>query len=275
MRKILIAFDGNHFSEGAFEFARKMSKTQDILLTGVFLPQVEYANLWSYAGGGMSGPLFVPLVEEDDRIATRKCIDRFTNACIDNNIDYRIHKDIFDFTLPQLKKETRFADLLIIGSEKFYENLGTDMPNDYLRDTLHGVECPVVVVPEQFTFPYSNVLSYDGSASSIYAIKQFAYLFPEMTVNDSALVYVTNDADESVPDLNSMEELAICHYPELSIVNLKIDPAKYFSTWLSERKGAILVSGSFARSDFSRLFRKSFVNEVINEHKMPVFIAHK
>ena len=38
---------------------------------------------------------------------------------------------------------------------------------------------------------------------------------------------------------------------------------------------AILVSGSFGRSMFSEMFRKSFVSDVIAEHKLPVFIAHK
>ena len=39
MKKILIAFDGTHFSDGAFEFARRVNELQPILLTGVFLPQ--------------------------------------------------------------------------------------------------------------------------------------------------------------------------------------------------------------------------------------------
>ena len=37
MKKVVIAFDGNHFSEGAFEFVRRLNELQPILLTGVFL----------------------------------------------------------------------------------------------------------------------------------------------------------------------------------------------------------------------------------------------
>jgi hypothetical protein len=51
MKKILLAFDDSHFSTGAFEFARQLNDLRPILLTGVFIPQLSYANLWSYATG--------------------------------------------------------------------------------------------------------------------------------------------------------------------------------------------------------------------------------
>ena len=47
MKRILLAFDSNHFSEGALEIARELSERKRILLTGIFLPQVNYGNLWS------------------------------------------------------------------------------------------------------------------------------------------------------------------------------------------------------------------------------------
>jgi nucleotide-binding universal stress UspA family protein len=274
MRKILIAFDGKHFSEGAFEFAKQLNEKNKILLTAVFLPQVDYANLWSYSGGGMSGPIFIPLVEGEDTEAVEKNIKRLESLCVKNSIEFRIHKDFYDFALPELKKETRFADLLIIGSESFYENLGTAEPNDYLKDALHGVECPVLVVPEKFDFPQSNVLAYDGSESSVFAIKQFAYLFPELTDNVTVLIYVKEKGDGEVPDKINIEELTARHFSDLTLLRLEANPKKYFSSWLMENKNTILVSGAFGRSSFSRAFKKSFVAEVIHDHKLPVFIAH-
>ena len=109
MKKILLAFDGEHFSTGAFEFARSLNERNSILLTGVFIPQVDYANLWSYASG-TTGPLFIPLVESEDAEKVGKNIHRFEALCKKNNIEYRVHKDFFDFALPELKKETRFAE---------------------------------------------------------------------------------------------------------------------------------------------------------------------
>ena len=142
MRKIILAFDGNHFSEGTFEFARRLNEIEPVLLTGVFLPQAELSDFWSYANG-VGGP-FLPIIESSESKLVQQNIDRFEKLCRGNGIDYRVHKDFFDFALPELKKESRYADLLILGSEMFYENIGSDSPNDYLRDALYSVKCPLI-----------------------------------------------------------------------------------------------------------------------------------
>ena len=80
MKKVLHAFVGSNFSEGAFEFALQMNKTQRILLTGVFLPQIDYANLWSYANA--TAPVFVPLVE-DNAERSRELAGTLKNEGID------------------------------------------------------------------------------------------------------------------------------------------------------------------------------------------------
>jgi nucleotide-binding universal stress UspA family protein len=274
MKKILLVFDGTNFSVGAFEFARKMNEVSPILLTGIFLPQAEYANLWNY-GDAMVGPLLIPVVERSEEEKMEKNVARFRKLCQDEGIDYRVHEDSFDFALRELKKETRFADLLIIGSESFYENMGIREPNGYLEDGLHGVESPVLVIPEKFDYPMTNILSYDGNKSSVYAIKQFAYLFPEMSGNPTLLVYANKKTDSEIPEEVNIEELTARHFPDLTVTKIDSSSGKYFGAWISKKKSAILISGSFGRSLFSRIFRKSFISDVIRDHKLPVFIAHK
>jgi hypothetical protein len=274
LKNIILAFDRTHFSEGAFEFARRLNELQPILLTGVFLPQAELANLWSYADGVGVGP-FVPMIESNESELVLQNIARFEKLCKGNGIDYRIHKDFYDFVIPELKKESRYTDMMILGSEVFYENMGTAAPNDYLRDALHDVACPVLLVPEKFNFPESIILAYDGSDESVYAIKQFAYLFPELTNKEVLLVYANDDAEEDFPDKIQIEELAVRHFTNLTLFKLDINPKKYFSTWIMEKKSAMLVSGSYGRSGISQLFKKSFIKNVIADHRLPVFIAHK
>ena len=72
-----------------------------------------------------------------------------------------------------------------------------------------------------------------------------------------------------------IEEWASRHFSNLTITSLKMDAGKYFATWMGDKKESLLVSGSFSRSGVSQLLRKSFVKEVIEAHKVPVFIAHK
>jgi len=274
MKKILIAFDGTQFSEGAFEFARQLNDLQPVLLTGVFLPQLSYTNLSNYTSA-MSGPLFVPIIDEQDENLHQKNIERFQRLCIKNNMAFRVHNDYNDFALPELKKETRYADLLIISSEKFFKNLMSGNISDYMADAIHEAECPVMVIPEKFFFPKRNVIAYDGSASSVFAMKQFAYIFQELAGNETLLVYSKEEGDLKLPDEDYIEELATQHYKDLTIMKLELNPKKYFNTWLQKEDHPILICGAFGRSSISQVFKKSFVTEVIADHQLPVFIAHR
>ncbi len=273
MKKIIIAFDGVHYSEGAVEFARRLNELHPILLTGVFLPQTELANLWSY-GDGIGTP-FIPVIESDQSAVVFENIKRFEKVCQGNNIDYRLHKDFYEFALPELKTESRFADLLILGSEVFYGAMGIDSPYNYVQDALHDLSCPVLLVPEHFEFPESIILSYDGSDDSVFAIKQFAYLFPELCDRKTLLVYADEDADKDFPDKIQIEELAARHFSDLSFFKLDINPKKYFQVWILEKTSALLVSGAYGRSGFSQLLKRSFVKDIIADHRLPIFIAHR
>jgi hypothetical protein len=274
MKKVLLVFDGTNFSEGAFEFVRRLNEKNKILATGVFVPQVNYANIWSYAGTAGT-TTSIPLIEDEEAEQIGKNIERFQRLCEKNNIEFRIHKDFYDFALPELREETRFADVVILGSESFYANIGVGEPNDNLKMALHDVECPIIIVPEKFSFPENNILSYDGSESSVYAIKQFAYLFPEFTTQPTLLVYSKDELEDDIPHAEYIEELAARHFPDLTIMKLHLDPKDFFADWISNKKNAILVSGAFGRSSLSRVFKKSFVKDVIKEHKLPIFITHR
>jgi hypothetical protein len=274
MRKIIIAFDGFHFSSGAFQFASALNEQQSILLTGVFLPQASYANLWAYADGA-GAPMFVPILDDDETNMVEENIKQFESLCIKHHIEFRTHKDYYDLALPELKKESRFADLMIIGGEKFYENQGTGEPNTYLKEALHDMECPILIVPESFEFPKVNIIAYDGTDDAVFAIKQFVYLLPELISNPTLLTFANKEQGQSIPFESHIEELAARHFPDLTVSKIDLDARKHFATWVSEKKSSILIAGSFGRSAFSRLFKRSFLTEIIREHQIPVFIAHR
>lgn len=274
MRKILIAFDGTQYSEGAMSFAKKLNEADRIMLTGLFLPLVSMASLWSYADP-MTGASFTPLLEEGNAELVDRNIQRFNEFCSAHNIRHEVNKAMFDFAMPELRKETRFADIVILGSETFYHNIGSETPSEYLKDALHFAECPVVVVPEKYGFPEKNILAYDGSESSVFAIKQFMYLFPEFAENPTLLV-TTNNAPSDLADQDpDIHGLASAHFNNISFMNLQIDPKRYFATWMAENKNSILVCGAFSRSMISQILRQSFVEDVLRDHQIPVFISHR
>lgn len=272
MKKVLIVFDGTSFSKGAFEFAKKLNEIDRIFLTGIFIPQLSYTKLWSYTGA-MNLSTLLPSFDNKEDDQTQTNIEKFQKLCEAHQIQYNIHQDYYDFALPELKKETRFADLLVLGGEKFYDDPVSSKGNEHLKDTLHASECPVIVIPGNFIFPEEVILAYDGSNSSVYAIKQFAYLFPFLTTKHTILAYSSDDGAE-LPDKKNITELVSKHYPNLSIQTIDKDQQK-FTTWIKSNKSALLVSGSFGRSAISLVLKDSFVVSIIKDQQIPVFIAHR
>lgn len=285
MKKIVIPFDGTHFSDGAFTFAEKLSEREAVLLAGLFLPEIMYPGPYGFTGvGALDIPALIPLLETDTPALINKNIKRFKDLCVRRGIEHRVHKAVDDFALPQLKKESRFADLFIIGSQLFYnysvvgdtEQVVADTDNEeYLSSLLHHAECPVLLVPESYEFPTQVILAYDGSESSVYAIKQFAYLFPELCDIRTLLVYAGRGDARAMPDVAYVEELASRHFKDLTLTTIEADPDVYFETWLLDQKAPLLVTGAYDRSSLSLLFKESFAGKIIADRKMPVFIAHK
>jgi hypothetical protein len=273
MKKILIAFDGTHFSTGACEFALKLHQKQPLMLTGVFMPQLSFSSLWSYSGG-VSVPELIPYAEDEDGEAIQKNIERFEQFCGENNIPFTVHKDFYNFALPELKKESRFADLLILSSETFYNYISGENAADYVKEALHVSECPVIAVPEIYQFPERILLAYDGSESSVFAIRQFAYLLPELCQLETLVFCLKHDNISDLPEEEYIKELLSQHFTKYSLLKLNLAHKKQLSEWLNN-KNAILVSGSLGRNFISQILRNSFISRVIEEHKYPVFIAHK
>ena len=274
MKKILIVFDSTNFSEGAFEFVRCLNEMQSILVTGVFVAQVDFASLWGYAAAVEVGAVYYPRVlDEEPEIL--KNIERFEHMCQINGIRYRVHKNFLSPALLELKDETRFADAMILSGELFYKGVILNNHFAYLKAALHATECPVLIVPEKFEFPDNNILAYDGSEESVFAIKQFAYVFPELAKNKTLLVHANDGKHNDFPEKERVIELVTQHYKNLTLYNELADSKEYFKTWVNSQKGSILVSGSFSRSAISEFFNKSFVIDILKDHKLPVFIAHK
>jgi hypothetical protein len=230
----------------------------------------------AYAGG-IDSMAIMPewFTKNDDEEIINKNIQFFEDACIADGMHYRVHKDVDMMALSSLVEETRFADVLLVSSELFYKNVGESQPNYYLEEVLKKSECPVMLIPENFKEPAQILLSYDGDESSIFAIKQFAYLFPELLHKETTLLSLSEDDTNELPEYSMVAELLARHYPNLKLQNLRMTNKNLFVDWLSEQTNSFIVMGAFSRSMFSELFRKSFAKNIIREVKMPLFISHK
>jgi len=274
MNKVVLISNTEQMPDSAFDFALMMNEQQKTLLTGVFLPEEDYWNTQLYYSLGAANP-WLFLRENEPVAVAEEAILQFTKRCIENGIEHRVHEMNFKDIKKSLKTESRFTDLIIISNNSFYEGFEQEIENDYEQELIHYAECPVVIVPEVFQKPQNVILAYDGSASSVFAIRQFASLMPELTRLETLLVYVNADERIDFPDKAYIEELGARHFSNLLFMKLDIDPEKYFETWLAARNNTMLVTGAHGRSGLSELFNRSFVGNILKEHKLPVFIAHR
>ncbi|WP_343746963.1 universal stress protein [Chitinophaga sp.] len=267
MKKILLAIDDGHFPEGAFRFARTINEMEAITLCGVFLPELDFSEDINYTS------VFIPLIENYAASSIQQSLQTFQDLCDQYNIHHIEHHDMKEDALKVLRKESLFADLLLLSSEKFYADLLYG-PGGFLGSALHQSACPLVAVPENAAFPESVILTYDGSASSVFAIKSFAALFPKLCELKTMLLY-GNAHDAPLPDASGIQELVQQHFPNVTTTAINTIPEKYFSTWLNDIPNPIVVSGAYGRSLLSRIFRRSFVEDTLRAHQVPVFIAHR
>src|ERR1043165_6784170 len=199
MNKVVLLSDKEQLPKGAFDFACMLNEQSPILLSGVFLPEFDYWNALYYYSYGMSVPSPYYPTPVDVTLANN-AIAQFRRRCTLNNIDYRIHEKDYESIKDELRLETRFSDLLVFSNEAFYKDLDSVVSYEYTEDTLQSAECPVIVLPEHFERPDKIVLAYDGSASSVFAIKQFAHLMPELAKLETLLVYCNPNPNKPLPD---------------------------------------------------------------------------
>ena len=272
MKKILLLCDGDNFPSGATRFIRQMRDNEPLYVKGLFMNPIDVMDMMPVGFMPVSGPYERFKQEEKQRV--RKSQDLFTEAFENAGIKHEIHPHTGDWSRELFIRESRFADLVVISEELFCANSIEIQPNFYMIEALRASETPVVVVPENFKRIDHLAFAYDGGKESMFAIKQFTYLFPNLTDLPSEFVHIKNEAADDIPERSLLGEYTFSHFESQNTSKLHFDPKKYLTAWLGTKKNVFLVSGSFSRSSVSNVFKKSFADHVIAEHTCPIFIAH-
>jgi hypothetical protein len=254
MKQVLIVGVGHHSPKGPISFLHSMQGKEPVHAKGLFFRPTDHAAL-----------------AEKEVVAVHKAL--FSSQCEQYHIPYSLHDNDREWDKDLLQKESRFADLILISGAFFYA--GTDNNSQYLREVLYSAECPVLLVPENFTTIQHLFMAYDGSRDSLYALKQFCYLFPDLTDLPTEILYLNEATSDDIPDLASLKQFTRAKFDCMSFSRLHFNANDYLASWISEKKNALLVSGSFGRSPVSYIGQRSFSEDVIREHQLPVFIAHR
>ena len=277
MKKILAAFDGTRYSEGASKYAIEIAKATNSMLVGVFIQDMRYMN-FTYAYAWDQPFVDFNSIEASQKEEKEKIdlnIKLFHTACDAKGVHHKVHLDK-GVPLQELLTESVFADFIIIDSQTSFFSLGDKNPSPFLQDFLSDSHCPVLIVPHHYTFFDKAVLCYDGSPSSVYAIKMFSYLFPELEDLKTIIVTVNEQSSTHVKEGWNFKDLIRVHFQNSEYEVLKGNAEQELIDYLKRNgENAIIVMGAYGRNAISRLFHQSLSNRVIQEINVPVFITHQ
>ncbi|SDD02050.1 hypothetical protein [Niabella drilacis] len=242
MIKVLIASEGTVISPTVFEFVKQMNGQMPVLLSGLFLPASHFTDLLTHNACPAQD---LPCDEKMHR-GLVELVYEFIGFCKKNNICYTLYSDGGRFELPELQYETRYADLLLIGEELLKIADTGSWCGSCLADLIRDSECPIVIIPQTYTAPTKNIIAFDGSAASVYALKQFSYLLPGFATNETLFMAVENNIAEDASALNEKQltELAKSHYPSYRIETEGGSILRYFSGEMNEA-GTLIIAGSY------------------------------
>jgi hypothetical protein len=282
MEKILLAMDGYKQNTYAIDFACYLTKLTHSRLTGVFLEGTPE--------GGEPG---IQRLEEAEimqrkepeavgRVSGESCaadpvlqhVHRFREACLCREVRARVHRDR-GVPVEDILLESRFSDLIVVDPETSFLHIDKGFPGRFIRDVLLAAECPVLVSPYSFDSLEEVIFAYNGTSSSVFAIKQFTYLFPEFKHKKAVVVNVRNGEESAIEEQFKMKEWLSAHYEAVDFVLLKGDASDELFGYLLGRKNAIVVLGAYGRGILSRFLKPSHASLLLRTINLPIFIAHR
>ncbi|RYY60505.1 MAG: universal stress protein [Chitinophagaceae bacterium] len=278
MRKIIAAIDGLRPSTSTRDFAIELASKTKSLLVAVFLDDFGYNSYRIYdliSEESVNITVQQEKLELKDAKTRSAAVADFEKACKTAGIDYLIHHDQ-SFAIQELIRESIYADLLVIDKSETLTNHPEKPPTMFIRQLLADAQCPVLVVPHVYTKMEKIIFLYDGDPSSVYAIKMFDYTFSSLLGTRSETLFV-NQLPERIqmPEDKLMKEFMDNHLPGTKYIVLHGDPESTILRRLKKEEGSTLVVlGAYKRSKVSRWFRPSMADILLEETKVPLFIAH-
>jgi nucleotide-binding universal stress UspA family protein len=277
MNKIIAAFDGLKYSESACNYAINIAKKSGMHLVGVFLDDITYSSYKIYELITQQGVSEKKLkdYEEKDKATRAAAATAFENACRRETIEHSIHHDR-NIAINELKHESIYADLLVIDSKETLTHYSEELPTRFVRELLEDLQCPVLLAPAKFKPVEKIVLLYDGTPSSVQAIKMFSYTMPQFNELPTEVISVKNvGSSKNLADNRLLKEFTKRHFPKTTYTVLKglaeNEIPKYIK---AQKENVLVVLGAYKRGAVSRWLHHSLADVLMKELKSPLYIAH-
>ncbi|HXD77895.1 MAG TPA: universal stress protein [Puia sp.] len=276
MEKILLAFDSEPADEGAIDFACHLAVLTQSRLTGVFPgentaeEQIVVEQQTAVAAGTsitITGieTLVSPLERQEENITA------FHESVARANIPAAIYLGKGD-AAAELIAQSRYADLLVIGADSF-SGAGGELPTEFVKGILHDSACPVIISPDDFQGIDNIAFCYDGSKASLFAIKQFAYLFPQLR-SQRVKVIGLRAAEVPAEDQARLTEWLGYHFSNVEWVAQGDETAEALFHYLLKRRQDFVVMGPYGHGLLTSFFEPEYETGTLRMSSLPIFVSH-
>lgn len=235
-------------------------------------------DAFQYIAGLMKGRLKVLLLENEASRAVpagyeTDDLPKLQLQCSERGIDAELQRGR-GIALKEVVRESRFADLLLIDRETTLNNLfAADVPG-FIKDVPADAQCPVLVLPEETGLFREVVFTYNGSYSSVYAIREFMQLFPGMSGKKATVIYVPEKGIPIIPNEKLLKEYLNLYFNDVTCLVLNGLPDAEIRRFLQGKKDCVAVMGAYGRNTFSRFFNPGNARNMLRMLSVPVFITH-
>ncbi|MBS1661421.1 MAG: universal stress protein [Bacteroidetes bacterium] len=270
MEKILLAIDSRQMEEGTTTFACHLARLTQSRLTAVFLEQPQEETTLVFGSAKGNGASFI--IGRDEGVSSlvrQENISRFQRIASEENVDSSIYLDK-GVPAEEIISESRFADLLVVnGATSFSDDASA--PTEFIRAVLQEPVCPVVIAPASFEGFGNVIFCYDGSKSSLFAMKQFTYLFPQLRAQRAKVIFI----GEVLPPREQahITDWVKYHYTDVEWIIEEEESTEALFNYLLKKKNDFVVMGSYGKGLLASFFAPSEAGE-LRTTSLPIFIAH-
>jgi hypothetical protein len=279
MKKILVAIDGLNYKPSVTELAISLATRTNGHLVGLFLHDKTYHSykIYDIVTGTLMSKEHIEKGEAHDKQLRKEAVEEFIAACNLHKITHTVREDK-DIALPELIHESLYTDLLVINSGEHFSYYPTSSPSRFMKELLESVHCPVLLAPDEVQPITKAVLLYDGSPSSVTAIKRFCDQAPKYsTAQIDVEVLTIKGPGESLHlrDNKLIKEYLKRHFPKATYTAVNGEANRKIPAMLKKEPcSTVVVLGAYQRGMVSRWLRTSMADILLSTTKLPLFIAH-
>ncbi len=281
MAKILVALDDDeNFAKDLIAMSKSLyTQWNKNLYVGLVVKDLSYnVNLSGFVEKSVMAD-YNPVVEdellskEDQHKA--ELLGNFINDIRPSGLNYEIYND-FKLSTHEVVKQTTFADLLVLSYHIFYQK-NNRFDNNLLYQILKGSRCPVLIIPKGMRSIDNIIFAYDGKETSVFALKSYSALFSDaMKDKVVSILTVTPSLEEEIKNEKFLLDLAKHYYDNVGVQLLEgSNISSEIMSFADTVENPLVIMGAYGRSSVSNLIIPSVARGIIEERRLPLFIAHR